>query len=388
MQVLHLAVLSAIAFVVNVSAASVADKTAIAGTLPIDTTTNRFLRTHYTDEERAFGLNLIPGGKKVSNLLTDKKLSKYLNNDREIDEVFSKLKLNTAGAKLFENPKFLAWSKYVDDFNQKHQTQHSMLPTLVRQYGGDDLSIMLEKAKQADKTYGVALRLQGEQMKLWRREGLTTDQLFKIYKLDDGSKNLLGSQELKIWTRYADEFISPGDSTNLFKQLQKSHSDETLSQILIQGKKVSSTEKLASDLQNQQVNHWLDTLVPPEKVFKFLALDKGAENVLASPQLQSWLRYAGSYNSLKNPFLTKVSLIDVLTKHYSNSALATMLKSSTATSTYSKRMAAVIEGDLLTKWAKAGKPAEYVTNMLGTTPAQIKKLEAAYSLKLRAVRYS
>ncbi|KAG1696731.1 hypothetical protein DVH05_017953 [Phytophthora capsici] len=263
-----------------------------------------------------------------------------------------------------------------------------MLPTLVRQFGGDDLSIMLEKAKQADKTYGVALRLQGEQMKLWRREGLTTDQLFKIYKLDDGATNRLENPGLKIWTRYADEFINSGDSKNLFKQLQKTYSDEALSKILINGKTVASTEKLASDLQNQQLRHWLKDLVPPEKVFKFLALDKGADDVLASPQLQKWLQYADSYNSLKNPFITKVNLIDMLTKHYSNSALATMLKSSTTSSTYSKRMAAVVEGDLLTTWAKAGKPVEYVTKMLGTNPAQMKRLEAAYGLKLRAVRAS
>eukprot|EP00644_Phytophthora_capsici_P000583 jgi/Phyca11/21373/fgenesh1_pg.PHYCAscaffold_93_\ len=154
---------------------------------------------YYTDEERAFGLNLLPGSKKISSFMTDKKLSKYLKSNQEFDDVFIKLKLDKAGDKLFENPKFLAWAQYVDDFNQKHQTQNSMLPTLVRQFGGDDLSIMLEKAKQADKTYGVALRLQGEQMKLWRREGLTTDMLFKIYKLDDGATNLLENPGIKIW---------------------------------------------------------------------------------------------------------------------------------------------------------------------------------------------
>ncbi|KAL3659372.1 hypothetical protein V7S43_015643 [Phytophthora oleae] len=388
MRLYYVAVLGAIASAANVNAVSLADQpqAAIVGTLPIDATTNRLLRTHYTDEERAFGLNLLPGGKKISSIITDKKLSKYLKSNQEIDDVFTKLKLNTAGEKLFENPKFLAWAQYVDDFNQKHQAQNSMLPTLVRQYGGDDLSIMLEKAKQADKTYGVALRLQGEQMKLWRREGLTTDKLFSIYKLDDGAKNLLENPGLKIWTRYADEF-NPGEATTLFKKLQKTYSDEALSQILIKGKTVSSTEKLASDLQNQQLRHWLDTLQPPENVFKFLALDKGAENVLASPQLQKWLRYADNFNT-ENPFTTRATLIDMLTKHYSNSALATMLKSSTATSTYSKRMAAVVEGDLLSKWAKAGKPVGYVTKMLGTTPAQTNKLEAAYLLKLRAVRSS
>ncbi|KAK1935388.1 hypothetical protein P3T76_010613 [Phytophthora citrophthora] len=384
MRLQFVAVLGAIAFVANVSAASVADKTAIAGTLPIDTATNRFLRTHYTDEERAFGLNLIPGGKKVSNLLTDKKLSKYLNNNREIDEVFSKLKLNTAGAKLFENPKFLAWSKYVDDFNQKHQTQHSMLPTLVRQYGGDDLSIMLEKAKQADKTYGVALRLQGEQMKLWRREGLTTDQLFKIYKLDKGTSNLLENPGIGIWMRYANELF-PGDSKLLFKKLQSSYSDEALSQILIQGKKVSSTEKLASDLQTQQLGAWLKDVVPPEKVFKLLTLDKGADTVLSSPQLQTWIRYNAAYNGAtkSNPFAERTTLIDALLKHYGTASMVSMLKTRPTTA-YGKHLASGVERDLIKKWATGGKSLDFVVNNLGGSTTAKKEFVTGLYNKYKA----
>ncbi|KAK1935389.1 hypothetical protein P3T76_010614 [Phytophthora citrophthora] len=90
-----------------------------ADTLPIDTPTSRLLRTDNTGEERGFslnripgvkkissfmtdtkvscGLNLIPKGKKISSVRTDKKLTKYLQSNREIDDVFSKLKLNKAG---------------------------------------------------------------------------------------------------------------------------------------------------------------------------------------------------------------------------------------------------------------------------------------------------
>ncbi|KAL3659369.1 hypothetical protein V7S43_015640 [Phytophthora oleae] len=378
MRLYYVAVLGAIASAANVNAVSLADQpqAAIVGTLPIDATTNRLLRTHYTDEERAFGLNLLPGGKKISSIITDKKLSKYLKSNQEIDDVFTKLKLNTAGEKLFENPKFLAWAQYVDDFNQKHQAQNSMLPTLVRQYGGDDLSIMLEKAKQADKTYGVALRLQGEQMKLWRREGLTTDKLFSIYKLDDGAKNLLENPGLKIWTRYADEF-NPGEATTLFKKLQKTYSDEALSQILIKGKTVSSTEKLASDLQNQQLRHWLDTLQPPENVFKLLSLNKGADDVLGSPQLQTWIRYNAAF-AKQNPYAHKATLIDTLLENYGTASMVSMLKTRPNTA-YGKHLASGVERDLIKRWVSAGKSLEFVTGKLGTTsPSKKEFVEGLY----------
>ncbi|KAK1935391.1 hypothetical protein P3T76_010616 [Phytophthora citrophthora] len=316
-----------------------------------------------------------PWRQEDSNLLTDKKLSKYLNNDREIDEVFSKLKLNTAGEKLFENPKFLAWSKYVDDFNQKHQTQHSMLPTLVRQYGGDDLSIMLEKAKQADKTYVVALKLQGEQMKLWRREGLTADKFFSIYKLDDGATNLLENPGIKIWMRYADEFT--GEPTTLFKKLQKTYSDEHLSKILNKGMTVSSSKKLVSDLQNQQIRHWLETGQPPENIFKRLSLHKEGDNLFSSPQVQTWILYNSAY-ARQNPHAHKVKLIDALLENYDTSPMVSMLKTKPK-KLYREHLAAGTERDLIKRWVSDGKPLEFVvTGKLGTTGPQNKFVTSWY----------
>ncbi|KAK1935390.1 hypothetical protein P3T76_010615 [Phytophthora citrophthora] len=139
---------------------------------------------------------------------------------------------------------YLKLAQQVDDFTHQH---HNMLQ---RKYG-EEQSKALEKA---DKIYGVALKLQREQMNAWKHKGLTTDELFGMYKLDNGTMNLLETPGIKIWTRYADEF-NPGEPTTLFKKLQKTYSDEYLSKILIKGKTVSRTEELASDLQNQQIRH-------------------------------------------------------------------------------------------------------------------------------------
>nr|QPM65698.1 RxLR23-2 [Phytophthora capsici] len=378
MRLHYIVVLAVIAFATNGNEVSAGkSRVAITTTGALDTPTTRLLRTQYTDEERAFGLNLLPGSKKISSIITNKKLSKYLKSNQEFDDVFIRLKLDKAGDKLFENPKFLAWAQYVDDFNQKHQTQNSMLPTLVRQFGGDDLSIMLEKAKQADKTYGVALRLQGEQMKLWRREGLTTDMLFKIYKLDDGATNLLENPGIKIWMRYADELF-PGDSTLLFKKLQKTYSDEALSKILINGKTVASTEKLASDLQNQQLRYWLKDLVPPEKAFQLLSLNKGADDVFGSPQLQTWIRYNAAY-AKQNPYAHKATLIDTLLENFDTAAMVKMLKTRPNTA-YGKHLAGGVERDLIKRWVTDGKPLKFVVENLGSSsPAKKEFVTGLYN---------
>ncbi|KAG1696730.1 hypothetical protein DVH05_017952 [Phytophthora capsici] len=352
MRLHYIVVLAVVAFVTNGNTVS-ADKSRVAITGNIDTPPTRLLRTQYTDEERGFGLNLLPGSKKISSFMTDKKLSKYLKSNQEFDDVFIKLKLNKAGDKLFENPKFLAWAQYVDDFNQKHQTQNSMLPTLVRQFGGDDLSIMLEKAKQTSKTYDVAWKLEGEQMKLWKREGLTTDMLFRVYKLDDWDSHLLVNPGINIWMRYADELF-PGDSTLLFKKLQKTYSDEALSKIFITGKKIASTKKLASDLQSQQLRLWLDSSVPPKKVFQLLSLNQRADDVLRSPQLQTWFWYNAAY-AKQNPNARKVTLVDTLLENFDTAAMVSLIRTRPNT-IYGRRYASRVERGLIKRWVADGKP--------------------------------
>ncbi|KAG1697467.1 hypothetical protein DVH05_016339 [Phytophthora capsici] len=247
-----------------------------------------------------------------------------------------------------------------------------MLPVLVRRFGGGDLSIMLEKAKQADKTYVVA-RLQRQQMAFWRREGLTTDQVFKFYKLDDGATNLLENPGLKIWMKYADDFINPEDPTLVVKKLQKTYSDEALAQILLKGKTVASTEKLATDLQ---LRLWLKDLVPPEKVFRLLSLNK-ADDVFGSPQFQTWIRYSKDY-AKQNPHAHKATLIDTLLDNFDTAAIVSLIK--TRPNTISgKHYASQVERDLVKRWVAEGKSLDFVVAKLRTSTTNQKFVAGLYN---------
>ncbi|POM71238.1 Avirulence protein (Avh) [Phytophthora palmivora] len=304
------------------------------------TGTNRFLRIHYDDvEERAFGINSIPGVDRFSSYLSKQKLAKYLKNDEDMDVVFTKLKLNTAGEKLFENPKFLDWVKYVDDYNDKNPDKaKSMLLTLLNQYNDEPLSKMLEAAKQVKSTNSIATRLQTEQMNMWKRDDITADELFQIYRLHDG---VPAYPAINIWMRYADEF-APGTKTTLFETLQKHYSDNALSQVVIAMMKVPSTEKWAVDLQKQQIRLWLDKLESPENVFKLLMLDKGADNLLANPQFKVWTGYAIEFR--KHAPGTQMSVIDTLMKNYTPKNMATIINTAKQNPN-TKRMAQYMQAD-------------------------------------------
>lgn len=141
--------------------------------------------------------------------------------------------------------------------------------------------------------------------------------------------------------------------------------------------KVPNTKELATNLQNQQIQMWLTRLESPETVFKFLMLDKGADNLLANPQLTTCLLYTKNFMA-NNPYARKVVFIDTLRTNYTDKSLTQMLTAAKEVPR-SKKMAAHLEDQLLGRWALAGKTPEYVSKMLG------KSAESKYLTKLNLV---
>ncbi|OWZ09582.1 Avirulence (Avh) protein [Phytophthora megakarya] len=313
--------------------------------------------------------------------------AKQLTN--KVDDLFVQFKLNVPNTNVFENPAFLKWAQSVDDFNLQNadKAPKSMLPTLMRQYETIPLSTMLEAAKKVESTRDVATRLQNEQMKLWKNGGLTTDQLFTAYKLDvlnGGVKNLLANPGVKIWIKYADDFY-PG--TTLYDKLRKTYSDDAvLSKLLIAGMEDSKTKTLATELQTKLVKDWTEKLQPPAVVFKFLALDKGADNLLASPHLRTWVQYAEGYKG-NNDFTTKLTLFEALKTNYNDDVLVHMINSAQYSVSKQEIMYAenVLDG-LLGKWAQQPVKLRSVLEKLDLTKEKATVVKSVYIDKLRAVK--
>ncbi|KAF4036028.1 hypothetical protein GN244_ATG11936 [Phytophthora infestans] len=315
--------------------------------------TNRFLRNSYLsqvdDDERAIntGLKSFPGADMVSSFITKQKLAVWLKNNKDTDDVFVGLKLNAADDSILKNPKFVAWVKYVDNYNAKNPGQPS--------------SIL------------APLKKHTEQMETWKRAKLSTDSLFNMYKLDSEAKDLLASPGLRIWVRYAEEF-NPGPKTTLFEKLHASYSDFALSQLLLLSKKAPSTEKLATSLQREQLQTWLNSGKQPQTVFKVLRLDSEADNLFASPQFKIWLDYSLDFRK-KFPRANTVPVIDTLVAHYGDAALSRIIKAAKE-GAGTKTWAVYYEQALVGKLLKAEKTPAYISRLVGrqVTPDDAFKL--------------
>ncbi|KAG1696745.1 hypothetical protein DVH05_017967 [Phytophthora capsici] len=312
---------------------------------------------------------------KFQDIVNNQQLAWWLKRGKTTDDVFAKLKLNLAGSSIFENPKFVAWIKYVDDFNSKHNKGISAIPTLSKQYGDDVLAKMLQKARQDETTKATAMRLQTEQMKIWRSEGISSDAVFATFKLDEGIANLLANPGFNIWARYLTEF-NPGKKTTIFKTLEDHFSQNILSQLLIAAQKNPRTEKFATSLQNVQLQGFLERGESPTVVFKLLQLDKGADNLFANPQYKTWLNYATSFQKTKSD-AAPAPVIDTLTAHYTDISLVKMIATAKATEG-TKNMATYVEKSLIGKWATDGKEPTYVSKLLWASATDKKTLEAVY----------
>lgn len=312
------------------------------------------------DEERVDGTKAFGWGDNVANLLTKSKqtLRKTINDSllklrvawwwvRNADPhvVYVELKLDQVNTDILSNPNFHAWVKYVDSYNLEHPLKRvSTLTKLVGQYGTYQVAIMLEQATRgADKsTQAIGTTLQAEQMSLWRQKDIAADRLYDLLQSSENKANqvdkhkprLLTGPALNLWNIYARKY-NPGKPTTLFKELYHTVDDARLSLLLIAAKQSTKTKALATDLQTQLRNVWLNKKVDPKVVFTYLRLNKSPKKgLLDQPEMKVWMRYAKLYWGKTKK---DVTLNEVIKSVYNANEIKIIVNS--ATTDYGKYLA-------------------------------------------------
>jgi len=337
--------------------------------------TNRLLRVHENDEERAISFKSIPGVGKVTDAVTKAKLAKYLKSSRTSDEVFTKMKLGKAGEKLFENPKFLAWVKYVDDYNMKNPDKAtSMIPTLTAHYSDDVLAKMLAAATKVPTTKRLAESLETQLVKHWQTLKYTPDDALRALKLDKTLDSVLTDPTFLTLNKYVVDFNTwnPSKSTTMTELLSRSYGDAPVAKMLQQATKVKGTEGMASRLQSQQLTTWKEMGLTSDDVFRgTLKLDKQTGNLFESPNFLVWTKYVDDFSG------EKTSSFDFLWKAFGEEKLAKMLIA--PKDAKSNSVVGELQNSLIRKWLAMSppkKPAE-VSTILGTS-SQGKTLSSLY----------
>ncbi|EGZ07987.1 hypothetical protein PHYSODRAFT_288783 [Phytophthora sojae] len=132
------------------------------------------LRTRYSDDvlsQMTITAETASGTKEMAARLQAGQRSVWMSEWKSADDVFKLLKLNVnkADRKLFANPQFTVWTKYVDDLNggETKKANSVIVSTLTDHHGDEGLAKLIRAAKDVEETKTLAMDLQKAQVDNW-----------------------------------------------------------------------------------------------------------------------------------------------------------------------------------------------------------------------------
>ncbi|KAE8962703.1 hypothetical protein PF005_g26022 [Phytophthora fragariae] len=90
------------------------------------------LATRYSDDvlsQMIIAAKSARGTKGLATQLQAGQMSLWKSSGKSADDVFGLLGLKNAGGKLFDNPEFATWIKYVDDLSEGNSKKASLMMT-------------------------------------------------------------------------------------------------------------------------------------------------------------------------------------------------------------------------------------------------------------------
>ncbi|KAG6616630.1 uncharacterized protein IUM83_13060 [Phytophthora cinnamomi] len=184
----------------------------------------------------------------------------WLHSGQSIDDVFKLLSLDKGVENLLTNPNVDAFVNFISRYShQNPEKSTNLIKTFTTAYGDNVVAHMLQVAKRNPSMADRATTLQAQQMRVWRREDLTPDDVFKLLKLDHATSNPLSNLNLDAWTAYLNMFnyLNPGRETTMINTFTRAYGDEQLAVMLEAAKRVPGTEGIAKNLQAAQFNRWM-----------------------------------------------------------------------------------------------------------------------------------
>ncbi|POM63925.1 LOW QUALITY PROTEIN: Avirulence protein (Avh) [Phytophthora palmivora] len=231
-------------------------------------------------QQRSLGKNDHSGEEEfrdVKHFFKAFQMQSWFAGGKSSDNVLALFKLDKAGDSILSQPGFNIWSTQLKVFNTKFPGKNTSMLT----------KLMLTnccRGTEGEKNIGYCYTLRSELLQQWAVTGKSTDDVFKLLKLDKIGENLLGSLELKIWHKYVNLFNRDNIRmrTTLFTALTAHYSDET-----------PSTETIGLKLENSLFRRWVKASSSKD-IFTLLTQENAGDNLLARPQFATFIKYTNA----------------------------------------------------------------------------------------------
>ncbi|GMF16951.1 unnamed protein product [Phytophthora lilii] len=154
-------------------------------------------------------------------------------------------------------------------------------------------------------------------IRYWLAKAHSPEYVFVRQHLNAGVDKFLVNPKFNAWVKYVDVFNKkyPDKKVNVIQLLTKTYGDEALSRTLERAMNVKGTSSMATRLRNEQLEAWKAQGKTSDEIFTLLKLDDAGDDLLITPQLNSWY----TYTVMTNPDDTAEVLIKTLRTHYDES---------------------------------------------------------------------
>ncbi|OWZ09237.1 RxLR effector protein [Phytophthora megakarya] len=316
------------------------------------------LTKHYGDESLTKLLSeakTSPNTKVIAEKLEDARLTKWLTEQKSVDDIFNLLKLDETGENVFKSPLLSSWVNYANKF-QKNPDE-IMFSTLKTHFDDETLAKMLVVAKEDSSN--IATKLEKVEFDQWLNSGKTSDDVFKLLSLNDDTGNLLKNPIFKTWVSYVTRTGKQSPYDFVFSKLLARYDDLSLAKLIYAAKRDHAMSSIAEKLEVAQLKAWRKSGKSSDDVFKLLSLEKvGVVDLLKRSLLNVWMAYVKILK--KNP---DEVLLSKLRLRHSDEWLVKMLL--VAENDYrSKDIANRLQGSLQKTWINDGKTADDVFSLL------------------------
>ncbi|KAG6594232.1 RxLR effector protein [Phytophthora cinnamomi] len=318
------------------------------------------LHTRYTDMELA---SMFAVAKQrytalpIAEGMETAQLNWWMSKKLSADSVFSLLKLDEEGDKLFQNPLVKTWAAYVRKSDASNSDK-SVFLALKTHYGEKDLTEML--IKNGD-SLPLAQSLKEVQFKNWIADGKTANEIFTVLNLQKEGEKTFESGAFSYWTSYVKQ-IQKGDPDEIMLLVLKKHyDDESLKSMIVAAKGTPRTKSVASRLEQKL---WLSEGKSVENVFKILKLDEKGDDFLKSPELGTWVTYVQKMSNRDK--ISDELAISMLEREFGASELAMMISSAKTRGDGNKEALAGLQRFQFEQWLKKRETPDRVSHWISS----------------------
>ncbi|OWY98161.1 hypothetical protein PHMEG_00031140 [Phytophthora megakarya] len=196
------------------------------------------------------------------------------------------------------------WVKYLQVFDRRYPEEKTTIMKALTEVFGDIGLVKMFDVVKSESWSNLVTKMKSAQLKMWLESGKTTDDVFKLLKLDDeANANIFRDKVLlKAWVSYLNDFVkkNPDQKDMLFSALQSRLRDRPLNEILNMAKKYPSIEKIAIKTQTDKISIYFTNNESPSHVFTILGLKDEGDGILGSPLFNLWMDYVKRFNN-QNP---------------------------------------------------------------------------------------